>query len=38
VPEAGQWIAAILPLTYYLRILWGIVVKGIGMEYLWLGG
>lgn len=35
MPEAGQWIAAILPLTYYLRILWGIVVKGIGMEYLW---
>ena len=24
-----------LPLNYYLRILRGIVVKGIGIEYLW---
>ena len=27
--------SAILPLTYYLRIVRGIVVKGVGMEYLW---
>jgi ABC-2 type transport system permease protein len=36
MPKEAQWIAAILPLTYYLRIVRGIVVKGIGMEYLWL--
>ena len=36
MPKLAQWISAILPLTYYLRIVRGIVVKGIGMEYLWL--
>ena len=36
MPRLAQWISAILPLTYYLRIVRGIVVKGIGMEYLWL--
>ncbi len=35
MPELAQWVSAILPLTYYLRIVRGIVVKGIGMEYLW---
>jgi ABC-2 type transport system permease protein len=25
----------VLPLTYYLHIVRGIVVKGMGMEYLW---
>ncbi len=35
MPKLAQWISAILPLTYYLRIVRGIVVKGIGMEYLW---
>jgi ABC-2 type transport system permease protein len=36
MPKLAQWVSAILPLTYYLRIVRGIVVKGIGMEYLWL--
>ena len=36
MPKLAQWISAILPLTYYLRIVRGIIVKGIGMEYLWL--
>jgi len=36
MPKLAQWIAAILPLTYYLRIVRGIVVKGVGMEHLWL--
>jgi ABC-2 type transport system permease protein len=36
MPKLAQWISAILPLTYYLRIVRGIIIKGIGMEYLWL--
>ncbi|MDO8568349.1 MAG: ABC transporter permease [Dehalococcoidales bacterium] len=35
MPRVAQWISALLPLTYYLRIVRGIIVKGIGMEYLW---
>ena len=35
MPKAAQWIASVIPLTYYLRILRGIVVKGVGIEYLW---
>jgi len=35
MPKLAQWVSAIIPLTYYLRIVRGIIVKGIGMEYLW---
>ena len=35
MPRIAQWVSAILPLTYFLRIVRGIVVKGIGFEYLW---
>jgi ABC-2 type transport system permease protein len=35
MPRIAQWVSAALPLTYYLRIVRGIVVKGIGIEYLW---
>jgi ABC-2 type transport system permease protein len=35
MPTVVQWISAVIPLTYYLHIVRGIVVKGIGIEYLW---
>ena len=35
MPKLAQWISAVIPLTYYLRILRGIVVRGIGIEFLW---
>jgi ABC-2 type transport system permease protein len=35
MPRLAQWVSMFIPLTYYLRILRGIVVKGIGIEFLW---
>jgi ABC-2 type transport system permease protein len=35
MPLAAQYLASIIPLTYYLRVVRGIVLKGIGLEYLW---
>ncbi|MEX2147577.1 MAG: ABC transporter permease [Candidatus Rokuibacteriota bacterium] len=35
MPKAAQYLAALIPLTYFLRIVRGIVLKGIGIEYLW---
>ena len=35
MPVAAQWLAYTLPLTYYLTILRGILLKGIGIQYLW---
>lgn len=35
MPLPAQWLGAALPLTYYLEVLRGILLKGIGMEYLW---
>lgn len=35
MPAGAQWIAAMIPLTYYLRVVRGVVLKGIGLEYLW---
>lgn len=38
MPPAIQWVSAALPLTYYLRILRGVLLKGAGMELLWRDG
>src|SRR5882724_8238429 len=35
MPRGAQYIAHVIPLTYFLRIVRGIVLKGIGIEYLW---
>jgi ABC-2 type transport system permease protein len=35
MPTLAQHLAGIIPLTYYLRIVRGIVLKGVGFEYLW---
>jgi ABC-2 type transport system permease protein len=35
MPLPAQWIGLLLPLTYYLNILRGILLKGIGFDQLW---
>jgi ABC-2 type transport system permease protein len=35
MPAPAQWIGAALPLTYFLQILRGILLKGIGFTNLW---
>jgi ABC-2 type transport system permease protein len=35
MPTVAQWMSFTLPLTYYLTILRGILLKGIGFNYLW---
>ena len=35
MPKLAQWISMFIPLTYFLRILRGIVVKGVGIEFVW---
>ena len=35
MPAPAQWIGLALPLTHYLTILRGIILKGVGLEQLW---
>lgn len=35
MPEAAKWLGHALPLTYYLDVLRGILLKGIGFSHLW---
>ncbi len=35
MPPAAQWVGNLLPLTYYLQLIRGIVLKGNGLTQLW---
>jgi ABC-2 type transport system permease protein len=35
MPAPAQWIGAALPLTYFLRMMRGILLRGVGFEALW---
>ncbi|MGH7521654.1 MAG: ABC transporter permease [Gemmatimonadales bacterium] len=35
MPEVFQWIGALLPLTHFLKVLRGILLKGVGVAELW---
>jgi ABC-2 type transport system permease protein len=35
MPGPARWIGAALPLTYFLTILRGVLLKGIGFTHLW---
>jgi len=35
MPEVFQWLGALLPLTHFLKVLRGILLKGVGLEAFW---
>ncbi len=35
MPEVFQWLGAALPLTHFLKVLRGILLKGVGLEAIW---
>jgi ABC transporter DrrB family efflux protein len=35
MPRFAQWLGAAFPITYYLRVLRGILLKGVAMDALW---
>ncbi len=35
MPAPAQWLGLLLPLTYYLRVLRGVLLKGVGAPLLW---
>jgi ABC-2 type transport system permease protein len=38
MPAPAQWLGSALPLTYFLRVLRGVLLKGIGFAHLWQEG
>jgi ABC-2 type transport system permease protein len=38
MPKVMQVVSSALPLTYYLRILRGVLLKGVGLPHLWMDG
>ena len=35
MPQIFQWLSLAIPMTYYLEILRGVILKGVGIEVLW---
>ena len=35
MPKVLQWISSAVPATYYIRILKGVFMRGVGVDYLW---
>ncbi len=35
MPEPAQWIGLVLPLTFFLKVLRGILLKGVGLAHVW---
>ncbi|MBN2897998.1 MAG: ABC transporter permease [Clostridia bacterium] len=35
MPMVVQWISRVIPLTYFIDILRGIILKGVGIQFLW---
>jgi ABC-2 type transport system permease protein len=35
MPEVFQWLGAALPLTHFLKVLRGVLLKGVGLEAIW---
>ena len=35
MPTAAQWFGNLIPLTYFLRILRGLLLKGSGLDAIW---
>ena len=35
MPDAARWLGALLPLTHFLRVVRGILLRGVGLDALW---
>jgi len=38
MPEAFQWVTTVIPLRYYVTVLRGVFLKGVGLDVLWPEG